>query len=304
MDSTPRDTLLEGADQYDRLLAEQVQRTAALEQELEQTRARLATLDPWQEFYRYPLDDPDPALWQINTGSRPAVDSSSGQKAMTQFGPDGLRLSAQPAGAKIASCDVISKHPLPRYRAVEMDLEFTGYLGSGMFPCPYWSKGGGGEFDGVEHMGALAGTNMQWKMTAIALPAGSPLVQVQKALVPFFRANGIDPAARNTWRWEHTDGKAELLIRGLSVATITRDEFDGPGPIMKGSKTPLWPAKPGRWDTQFEDPAKTWYTRHTWQVGPRADGKAGGMGGTVPADWTGSSFLISRMVAYVPRTTA
>lgn len=263
--------------------------------------AKLAAVDPWQVLHTYDLTRDEG--WQINTGARPSVDFSTGQKGMVNFGPDGLRLTAQPAGTKIASCDIIAKFvPLPTFRAIEMDLEFSGPLGPGLFPAPYWTKtieGGGGEFDGVEQLGALAGTDMQWKMTAIALPATSPLIQIQKPLVPFFKAHDIDPTAKNTWRWEHTDGKVELLINGLSAATITRTEFDAAGPLKNG--TPLWPAKPGRWDSQFQDAAKHNYVRHTWQVGPRGDGKPGGMGGTVPKDWAGSSFLISRMVAYVPK---
>jgi hypothetical protein len=264
---------------------------------LEATIADLrAQLKPWQPFHTYDLTRDEG--WQINTGARPTVDSSTGQKAMVNFGPDGLRLSAQPAGTKIASCDVIAKFvPLPTYRAVEMDVQFSGPLGSGMFPAPYWTKtieNGGGEFDGVEYMGALAGTKddaYSWKMTAIGLPATTPLKQVQKPLKPFFAANNLDPTAKHTWRWEHTNGKVELLIDGASAATITRGDYDTKYGV-------------GAWDKQFENPAYHWYIRHTWQVGPRGDGKTGGMGGAVPAEWAGTSFLISRLVVEVPRGTA
>jgi hypothetical protein len=235
--------------------------------------------------------------WTLNVGPRPTVDASTGRKENVVVNPDGsVTLYARRNGTTITSCDIISKHrPLPVHFAYEIDVQFGGYLGVGMFPCPAWFKtieGGGGELDGLEYMGGRLGHpgldgKMVWKMTAIGLPAASPLVQAQEQLLDFITAHNVDPFALNTWRWEKTDGRFEVFINGTAAAAITRAEFDA----VKGSSA-------GMWDKNFENPALHWYTRSTWQVGPPSDTKVtSASAGPVPANWTESSMTISRMVA-------
>lgn len=254
---------------------------------------------PWTPLRRHDLTRDEG--WTIGTGPRPTVQASINKRETVAFTPAGLVLTAKRVGNEIHSCDITSRHaPLPTHFAVELDLAFSGDpLGPGLFPAPLWTKtldGSGGELDGWEAIGAYwtatgkTERSMRHKMTAIALPATSPLLQWQRPLAPTL--DSLDLTVTRTYRWEKTPGAFAMLLDGRTIAVITRADVDGPGPLVAGKPLPLWAAKPGRWDTQFE--AGQWYTRHTWQVGSRTT-PGFDNAGPLPTTWRESRMHISRL---------
>jgi hypothetical protein len=254
-----------------------------------------AELSPWKLLHTYDVTKDEG--WQINTGSRPTVDSSVNTRGNVAFTPSGLVLTAQRTASGISSCDIISKFaPMPTNFAFEADIQFGGYIGPGMFPCPFWFKyveGVGGELDGVEYMGGRANSTntldraKKWKTTAISLPATSPLKQLDKELSTVL--DKMDMMAKHTWRYEHPPGEIEIFIDGQSITGITRADFDAT------TKTP------GLWDKNFELPDKHFYTRHTWQVGPPTVSGHYNAGGAVPGTWQKSTMTITRMLSFQMR---
>jgi hypothetical protein len=254
-------------------------------------RAQIAAAQPPAGYATHYIFDytKDQGFYQTK-GRRANVDSTTNRAEQTSFGPEGMTIKAEVVDGVVYSSDAQARFaPFPRYFIYDVDVTMGGWIGMGCFPAFFWFKatdGSAGELDGVEFMPNHESAAYRWKVTAISLmPQTSPLKQVSKGIAAAVAK--LDMTKKHRWRYAKTPGKIEVFIDGVSVASITREEFDA------ATKTP------GLWDKNFENPAIHWYARHTYQFGPPTT-KGYNAAGSIPKDFQSSSFTLARGVVYVP----